>query len=190
MVKTKPSRYPEGKESKNLTDEHKGQATKTKRYRGKNNRTKTQVLELKAETNFKGRCSDLEGYGFELGTRVLEKFARTMKELELYLRENYSDIYQPVIMNKKPVFLPDPEMPTIIPVTGTESTNTDKEMTYLENNNIDEDIRQKLRKKDMYGTEMHNIYNIIMDNKNDKLKYKVASDSTFQLVKSDQDPIW
>ena len=41
MVKTKPYHYPEGNESKKLTDKHKGQSPKTKRYRGKKTQTKT-----------------------------------------------------------------------------------------------------------------------------------------------------
>ena len=85
VVKTKPPRSPEGNYSKNSADKHKGQALKTKRYRGKNTRTKTQGLELKAETNSKGRCSNQEGYIFNLGPRASYKFARTMKELEQYI---------------------------------------------------------------------------------------------------------
>ena len=43
--------------------------------------------------------------------------------------------------------LPDPEMPNITKLV-TELPKTDCEMTYLEKKNIDEAIRQKLRKKD------------------------------------------
>ena len=48
-------------------------------------------------------------------------------------------------------------MPTIIPDTGTKRTKTYIEITYLKNNNIDEAIHQKLMKKDLYKTDMHNI---------------------------------
>ena len=41
-------------------------------------------------------------------------------------------------------------------------------MTYLEKNNIDEAIRQKLSKKDVYETDMHKIYNLIMVHTNDQ----------------------
>ena len=41
-------------------------------------------------------------------------------------------------------------MSTIIPDTGIESPNTDVEMTYFENHNIDKTIHQKLRNKDVY----------------------------------------
>ena len=44
--------------------------------------------------------------------------------------------------------LPNPEMPTITEM-GTERPKTDGEITYLEKKNIDEAIRQKLRKKDV-----------------------------------------
>ena len=43
---------------------------------------------------------------------------------------------------------PDPDMPTITEL-GTERPKTDGEMTYLEKKNIDEAIRQRLRKKDV-----------------------------------------
>ena len=45
--------------------------------------------------------------------------------------------------------LHDPEMLTITEL-GINCPKTDGEMTYLEKNNIDEAICQKLRKKDFY----------------------------------------
>ena len=60
---------------------------------------------------------------------------------------------------------PDPEMPTITEL-GTERPKTDGEMTYLEKKNIDEAIRQKLRKKDVYNSDMNKIYNLIVRQKN------------------------
>ena len=36
---------------------------------------------------------------------------------------------------------------------------------------------------------MHKIYNIIAGQKNKQLQKKAASDATFQVVKTDQDPI-
>ena len=83
---------------------------------------------------------------------------------------------------------PDPEMPTITEL-GTERPKTDGEMTYLEKKNIDEAIRQKLRKKDVYESDMHKIYNLIVGQTNEQLQEKAASDATFQAVKTDQDPI-
>ena len=61
-------------------------------------------------------------------------------------------------------------MPTIIPDTGVERPKTDEEMVYLENKNIEEAIHKKLRKKDVYETEMYNIYNIIVGQTNEKKK--------------------
>ena len=52
-----------------------------------------------------------------------------MKEMEWYLESTYSDSYQPAIMTKTPETFPDPEMPTIIPVTGIDLPKTDAEMT-------------------------------------------------------------
>ena len=49
---------------------------------------------------------------------------------------------------------PDPYMPTIFPYTGVKSPNTVVDMTYLEKNNIDKAIFQKLRKKYVYETDM------------------------------------
>ena len=56
---------------------------------------------------------------------------------------------------------PDPEMPTITEL-GAERPKTDGEMTYLKNKNIYESIRQKLRKKDVYKSDTHKIYNLIV----------------------------
>ena len=61
MVKTKPSWSPEVNESKVLTDKNKGHATNIRSYRGKKRENKTQGTELKAKTDYKGWCSDLEG---------------------------------------------------------------------------------------------------------------------------------
>ena len=62
-------------------------------------------------------------------------------------------------------------------------------MTYLEKKNIDEAILQKLRKKDVYKSDMHKIYNLIVGQTNEQLKEKAASDATFQAVKTDRDRI-
>ena len=50
----------------------------------------------------------------------------------------------PAIMTETPATFPKPDIPTI-PYTGIECQKTDAEITYLEKNNIDETIRQKLR---------------------------------------------
>ena len=55
--------------------------------------------------------------------------------------------------------------------------------------NIDEDIRQKLRNKGVYQSDMHNIYNTIVSQMNEQLQEKEASETTFQAVKTDRDSI-
>ena len=62
-------------------DRNKGQASNPKKYRGKKQPQKFSSLESETETDFQGRCTDLEGYTFDLGPRAFDKFARTMKEL-------------------------------------------------------------------------------------------------------------
>ena len=52
--------------------------------------------------------------------------------------------------------LPDPDISTITEL-GPELPKTEGEMTYLKKNNIDEAIHQKLRKKDVYKSDMHKI---------------------------------
>ena len=66
------------------TDGNKGQASNPKKYKGKKPRNKP-IPEPKTETDFQGRCTDLEGYTLDLGQRASEKFTRTMEELEQYL---------------------------------------------------------------------------------------------------------
>ena len=66
----------------------------------------------------------------------------------------------------------DPYMLIIIPVVGFNRPNMDAEMTYLKKNKIDEAIHNKLSKKDVYGTDMHNIYNIILCQTNKQLQDK------------------
>ena len=101
-AKTKPYRSLEVNKYNNLTDKNKGKASNPKRCIGKKKWTKTQGPELEAETNFKGWCSDLEGYILDLGPRALDKFARTMTNLDRYLWVTYSDICQPYIVTKTP----------------------------------------------------------------------------------------
>ena len=115
VVENKPSHYPEGNQSKNSTVNNKGQESKPKSYIGKKTRTKTQGTELKSNNDFKGWCSDLEDYIFDVGSRASEKLARTMKELERYLGAIYSNICHPDIMTNTPSTFPNPEIPTIIP---------------------------------------------------------------------------
>ena len=91
----------------------------------------------------------MEGYTFDLGPRASDKLARTMTELERYLGTNYSDSYQPAIMTETAAKFPNPEMHTITDL-GIERPKTYGEMTYLDKKNINEAIRQKLRKKDVY----------------------------------------
>ena len=79
-----------------------------------------------------------------------------MKELKQYLGTTYSDSCQPAIMTETSAKFPDPKMPTINEL-GTERPKTDGYMTYLGKKNIDEAIRQKLKKKDVYESDMHKI---------------------------------
>ena len=76
---------------------------------------------------------------------------------------------------------PDPEMTTITDL-GIERPKIDGEMTYLEKNNIDESICQNLRKKDVYESDMHKIYNLILGRTNEQLQEKVVSDATSLVV--------
>ena len=78
MVKSKPSHPPEGNELKIPTDGNKGQTSKPKKYRGKKPRNKPS-MEPETEYDFQGRCTELEGYTFDLGPRESEKLSRTMK---------------------------------------------------------------------------------------------------------------
>ena len=121
----------------------------------------TPALEPETETDFQGRRTDLEGYTFDLGPRASDKFARTMKELERCFGTTYSDSCQPAIKTETASNFPDPEIPTITEL-GTERPKIDGEMTYLEKKNIDEAIRQNSRKKDVYESDMHKIYNLIV----------------------------
>ena len=183
-VESKSSRPPEGNELKVRTYGNKGKVSNPKKYRGKKQPRNKSSLEPKTETDFQGRCTDLEGYTFDLGPRASDKFARTMKELERYLGTTDSDSCQPAIMTETAANFPDPDMPTITKL-GTERPKIDGEMTYLEKKNIDEAIFQHLRKRDVYESDMQKIYNLIVGKKNEQLQEKAASDATFQVVKTD-----
>ena len=69
--------------------------------------------------------------------------------------------------------LPYPEMPNITDL-GIERPKTDGEMTYIENNNINDAIRQNLRNKGVYQSDMHKIYNLILGQTNEQLQEKAA----------------
>ena len=79
MVKSKPYLPPEGNELKIPTDRNKGQASNPNKYRSKKQPRNKSSLDLETDTDFQGRCTDLEGYTFDLGPRASEKFSRTMK---------------------------------------------------------------------------------------------------------------
>ena len=94
MVESKPSGSPKGVSWRDQRRKIKGQASKPKRYRIKNTRSKTQGQENKADTKLKGGCSDMKVYVFNFGSRSSENFTRTMKELKRYLVVTYSIICQ------------------------------------------------------------------------------------------------
>ena len=169
MVELNPSRPPEGNELKIPTDGNKGQVSKTKKYRDKKQPLNKSSLEPETETDFQGRCNDLESYTFDLWPRVYDKFARKMKELEQYVGTTYSDSWQLAIMTETAANFPDPLMPTITEL-GTDRPKTDGEMTYLKKNNLDESIHKKLRRKDVYKSDMHKIYNLIVGQNIDNYK--------------------
>ena len=187
MVKSKPSCPPEGNELNIPTDRNKVQAYKPKNCRGKKPQNKPSP-EPETKTGFQGRCTDLKGYTFDLWPRASDKFYRTIKELDWYIGATYSDSYQPNIMTETAANFPNPEMPNMTDL-GIERPKTDGDMTYLEKHNIDKAIRQNLRKKDVYESDMHNIYNLILGQTNKQLQEKAASYATFQEFKTDQDPI-
>ena len=184
MVVSKLPLTHEGNELKNLTDGNKGKASKPKNYRGKKPQNNPSP-DPKSETNFKGRYNDLEGYILYLGPRVSEKFTRTMKKMEQYFGVTCSYICQTDIMTETTATFPDPDITKTIPDSGTERPKTDAYMTYLENKNINESIHQNLRKKYVYKSDMHKIYNLIIGQMNEQLQEKAASDDTFQAVKTD-----
>ena len=125
---------------------------------------------------------------FDLGPRESDKVARTTKELEQYLRATYSDSFQPSIMNETTAIPLYPEMPNTT-YLGTELPKTDAQMTYLDKKNIDEAIHQNMRKKDVYQSYMHKIYNLVVGKTNEQLREKAVSDATFQEVKTEWYPI-
>ena len=65
--------------------------------------------------------------------------------------------------------LSDPDMPTVTEL-GTKRPKTDGVMTYVKKKNIDGVIRKKLRKKDVYESDMHKIYNLILGQNNEQLQ--------------------
>ena len=111
----------------------------------------------------------MEGFIFNLWPRALNKFSRTAKGLERYRGATYSNICQPVIMTDTTATFPDSDMPKIIPDTSTERPKKYMKMTYPTKKSIDNSIRQKLSKKDVYEINIHTIYNIIVGQKNEPL---------------------
>ena len=88
----------------------------------------------------------MEGYIFDLGKRVPDKFSQIIKEMEQYLGTTYSDIFQPAIMTETLAALPDPEMPNILD-SGIYKPKIYVEKNYLNKRNIYKYIYQKMRKK-------------------------------------------
>ena len=78
----------------------------------------------------------------------------------------------------------DPEMMTILKENVYKHLKPDNKITYLQKKNIDEAIRQKLRKRDEYETDMNKIYNLIIGHTNEQYQEKAVSDATYQAVKT------
>ena len=107
MVESKSSHPIEGNESNIPNYGNKGQASKTNKCRGKKPWNKP-ISYPESETDFQVRCTDFEGYTFDLGPRSYDKLARTMKELERYLGETYINSCQPAIMTETAATFPNP----------------------------------------------------------------------------------
>ena len=101
----------------------------------------------------------------------------------------YSDSCQTAIVIETPDTFPEPDIPKIIPDTGVDHPKTDAEITYLKKKNIDEAIRQKMRNKDVYETDINTIYNLFVGHTNKQLQDKVASGATFRAFKTGREPI-
>ena len=84
---------------------------------------------------------------------------------------------------------PDPDLPTNILDSGIERMKTYAEMTYIYKKISDEVICQNLKKKDVYKSDMHKIYNLIVGQTDEQLQDKTVSDAAFQAVKTDWEPI-
>ena len=67
-----------------------------------------------------------------------------------YLESTYRDIFQTYTVAKTPATFHNPVMETITTNASSEHPKTDGKTTYLKKNNIDEDIHQKMMKKDVY----------------------------------------
>ena len=52
--------------------------------------------------------------------------------------------------------------------TGSKRPKTDTKMTYLKKKNTSDSIRQKLRKRDKYDTNMYKMYNLVVGKTNEK----------------------
>ena len=62
-------------------------------------------------------------------------------------------------------------------------------MTHLWKKNINEATHQKLRNKDIYESDMHKIYNLIVVQTHEQLQEKATPDKTLQAFKSEREPI-
>ena len=174
MVEIKPYRLSTVNESNNLTAKSKGKSPKSKNYKRKNTRTKSQGPDHKAENDFKRWCSDLEGYSFDLGPEASDKFDHKMKDMERHHGETYSNRCQPTIITNNQYTFTNPYIPKVILDTGVEQPKMDVDMNYLKKKSIGEAISQKLGKKDVYKTYMHKIYNLIVCQTNKHLQEKAA----------------
>ena len=63
---------------------------------------------------------------------------------------------------------PDPYILAIVTDTGSKRPKTDTKMTYLKKKNTSDSIRQKLRKRDKYDTNMYKMYNLVVGKTNEK----------------------
>ena len=127
----------------------------------------------------------MKGYTFDLVPRAFDKISIKMKELEQYLGTTYSDSCQPAIMTETVATFPNLEMPTITDLVIELPKNIRRD-GLSKKKNIGEAICKNQRKKDVYQSDMHKIYNIIVGQTNEQIQEKAASDATFQTVNTDQ----
>ena len=75
-------------------------------------------------------------------------------------------------MTETPETFPDPEIPTIISATVVKRPKMEAYITHLKKKKNYTTIHKKLRKKGVYETDIHKIYNNILGHKNKQVQKK------------------
>jgi hypothetical protein len=132
---------------------------------------------------FSGRCKELEGHIYDVGANQADRYIKTTKELEQYLRGTFTPEALKSIEELTLVSFTEPSMP--VDDYGVEID--DDELTYIQKTILGGRIKEYLYETKEFAQDMVKIYITIHGQCTDAMIQKLETDQHYETVKEESD---